>query len=178
MIDPTLGSGDRSPGAGQLIGRLQGAGLSLAVAESLTGGLLMAEFVAVPGASAVLSGGVVAYRTELKSSLLAVEAELLARTGAVHPLVARQMAAGVRRLCSVQGTAAAIGLATTGVAGPEPSEDKPVGTVCVGISSFRGERAEEHLLGGSRAQIRAGSVAVALAMLSDELTALARLAGE
>ena len=103
--------------------------LTIAVAESLTGGQLAAAFTAVPGASAVFRGSVTAYATDLKASVLGVDSVLLASSGAVHPEVARQMADGVRRLCGAD-----LGLATTGVAGPEPQDGRPVGTVYVALS--------------------------------------------
>ncbi|MEB4615894.1 CinA family protein, partial [Leucobacter sp. M11] len=90
-------------------------GVRLAVAESLTGGLLCAELVRVPGASAAVSGGVVAYATELKASLLGVAEERLRETGPVDALVAEQMARGVRQACALGGVPADVGLATTGV---------------------------------------------------------------
>ncbi|MEK6343503.1 MAG: nicotinamide-nucleotide amidohydrolase family protein, partial [Curtobacterium sp.] len=76
---------------------------TVAVAESLTGGLVVATLVGVPGASAVVRGGVVAYATPVKASVLGVDAALLAARGAVDPEVARQMAAGVRSALSVDG---------------------------------------------------------------------------
>ncbi|MGE9695504.1 MULTISPECIES: CinA family protein [unclassified Streptomyces] len=105
------------------------AGRTLAVAESLTGGLVAAELTAAPGASAAFLGSVTAYETELKHRLLGVDSALLAREGAVHPEVAAQMAAGVR-----DALGADWGAATTGVAGPEPQDGKPVGTVYVAVA--------------------------------------------
>ncbi|MBN9613447.1 MAG: nicotinamide-nucleotide amidohydrolase family protein [Actinobacteria bacterium] len=157
-----------------------GHGLRVAVAESLTGGLLAGELVSVPGASLAFSGGVVAYDTSLKRSLLGVDAELLARRGPVDAEVAMQMAAGVRRACAVprdprgldEPAAADIGLATTGVAGPDPDPQtgQPAGTVWLGISSARGDRAVELRLSGDRAQIRAATVSAALTLLCGELS--------
>lgn len=131
---------------------------TVAVAESLTGGLVAAHIVSVPGASAVFTGGVVAYATELKHRLLGVDATLLAERGAVDAEVARQMADRVRRVCAVGGRAADIGLATTGVAGPDPQDGHPAGTVHLGIASPRGIRAVSLELGGDRAEIRARTV--------------------
>jgi PncC family amidohydrolase len=103
-------------------------GRTLAVAESLTGGLVVAAVVDVPGASAVLRGGVVAYATDLKAALLDVDPGLLAQEGAVHPDVALAMA---------RGAAARLGadyaVATTGVAGPDPQDGHPVGEVHVAV---------------------------------------------
>jgi nicotinamide-nucleotide amidase len=104
-------------------------GATVAVAESLTGGLLGAELTGMPGSSATFLGGVVAYATHLKHSLLGVPAELLAAHGAVHPEVATAMAAGVR-----ERLGATYGLAVTGVAGPDPQDGQPVGTVHVAVA--------------------------------------------
>ncbi len=104
-------------------------GQTVAVAESLTGGLLAASLVEVTGASVVFRGGIVAYATDLKSALLDVPAGLLERYGAVHADVASAMAEGVRRRLD-----ATFGVATTGVAGPDPADGQPVGTVHIAAS--------------------------------------------
>ncbi|GAA3596551.1 CinA family protein [Klugiella xanthotipulae] len=144
------------------------------MAESLTGGLLVGELVSVPGASAVVSGGIVAYDTELKRSLLGVSRVLLGEYGPVHPEVARQMAAGVRRTCAVSGQYAGVGIATTGVAGPDPdpATGQPAGVVFVGLSSERGERHVEFRFEGDRQQIRVATVGAALGLLREELVHL------
>ena len=151
-----------------IVSELTARKLSVAVAESLTGGLLVAELVAVPGASLVVRGGVVAYATELKRSLLGVSAELLTAEGPVHPEVARQMATGVRQLLSIDGTPADIGLATTGVAGPGPQDGHSAGDVYVAIAI--GDRVEVlHLqIPGSRDDIR-------MRVVSESLSELAKL---
>jgi nicotinamide-nucleotide amidase len=97
-----------------VIADLTAAGLTIAVAESLTGGSVVAELVRVPGASAVVRGGVVAYATPLKHSLLGVPAELLAAHGPVHGDVAAAMAQGVRSAAAVHEHPADLGLSTTG----------------------------------------------------------------
>lgn len=148
--------------AARLVGALAQRGLTLAVAESLTGGLVAARIVSVPGASAVLTGGVVAYATELKHTLLGVDATLLAERGAVDAEVARQMADRVRRACAVGGRVADLGLATTGVAGPDEQDGHPAGTVHLGIASPRGIRAVSLGLTGSRAEIRTRTVDVVI----------------
>jgi nicotinamide-nucleotide amidase len=102
---------------------------TVATAESLTGGLLGAELTAMPGSSATFAGGIVAYATALKASLLGVPEDLLARHGAVHPEVAVAMAEGVR-----DRLGATYGLAVTGVAGPEPQDGRPVGTVHLAVA--------------------------------------------
>jgi nicotinamide-nucleotide amidase len=118
----------------RVVGLLTARGLTIAVAESLTGGLLVAELIRTPGASAVVNGGVVAYNTAIKHSVLGVDAGLLAARGAVDPDVAEQMASGVRSALAVDGRAADIGISTTGVAGPEPQDGQPVGTVFLGFA--------------------------------------------
>ncbi len=140
------------------------------MAESLTGGLVVAELIAVPGASAVVNGGVVAYNTALKHSLLGVNAALLADRGAVDPDVAAAMAAGVRRACAVDGVAASVGISTTGVSGPESQDGKPVGTVFVGIATDAGTRVVDLTFGGSRDAIRRAVVSECLIQLQKVLT--------
>lgn len=144
-------------------------GLTIAVAESLTGGLLTAELTSVPGASAVVLGGAVVYATELKQTLIGVDADLLAAEGPVHPEVARQLAAGVRSRLAVGGRPADVGVATTGVAGPDPQGGRPVGTVFVGISSPNGTRAVSLELAGERDAIRRRTVVEAVRELAVEL---------
>jgi len=151
--------------AADVVALLSERGLTIAVAESLTGGQLVASLVDVPGASAVVVGGVVAYNTAIKNSVLGVSAELLASRGAVDPEVARQMASGVRAALSVNGKRADVGIATTGVAGPDPQDGKPVGTVYLGLAI--GDRVESVALSlsGSRSDIRSATVQHALATL-------------
>lgn len=141
-------------------------GLTVATAESLTAGLLAATLAGVPGASGTLQGGVIAYQNHVKERVLGVDAALLARHGAVHPDVAQQMARGVRRVLGAD-----VGLSTTGVAGPEPHQGKPVGTVCVGISGPDGAETVRLLrLDGDRAAIRGGTVEAVLRELLTLLT--------
>jgi nicotinamide-nucleotide amidase len=148
--------------AARLITELAGRHLTIAVAESLTGGLLVAELVRIPGASAVLRGGVVAYQTALKHSLLGVDAALLAEHGAVHPEVARQMATGVRTALAVDGRPADIGVATTGVAGPHEQDGQPVGTVYLGVAFGDTVQAIALRLQGDRTGVRRQSVEQAI----------------
>jgi nicotinamide-nucleotide amidase len=157
-----------------VVHELAARGLTVAVAESLTGGLLVAELVGVPGASAVVVGGVVAYDTALKHSVLGVDAELLAERGAVDPEVARQMASGVRTALAVRGRAADIGISTTGVAGPDPQDGKPVGTVFVGIAGEDGTRSVALELSGDRGAIRNAVVYESLLQLKRTLDGLVR----
>ena len=155
--------------APRLIAELTVRGESLAVAESLTGGLVVSSLVAVPGASAVVRGGVVAYATPVKASVLGVSAALLAANGAVDPEVARQMAEGVRTALAVDGVPATWGISTTGVAGPDPQDGKPVGTVFIGVASAAGAEAFELHLDGDRDAIRQGTVSELLVRLTDSL---------
>lgn len=151
----------------RLIAELATRGLTLAVAESLTGGGLTAEFTRPAGASAVVLGGVVVYATELKHSLVGVDAALLAEHGPVHPDVAAQLADGVRRAAAVGGRPADIGVSTTGVAGPDPQGGQPPGTVFVGVSTSATTRVIALNLSGSRAEIRAEAVRRAVAAVAE-----------
>lgn len=149
-----------------LVAALTERGETVAVAESLTGGLVVATLVGVPGASAVVRGGVVAYATPVKHTVLGVDAALLAANGAVDPEVARQMASGVRTALAVDGEPATWGISTTGVAGPDPQDGKSVGTVFVGIASADGSRAVELHLDGDRGAIRDATVSELLTRMS------------
>jgi len=139
-------------------------GLTIATAESLTGGLVCGELTAVPGASVAVRGAVVAYATDRKAALLQVPDALLADRGAVDGDVARAMAVGVRRAMLAE-----IGVATTGVAGPEPQDGKTVGTVFIAVSGPATDVVEELHLSGDRAQIRAETVQAALRLCRDVL---------
>jgi len=163
---PTQGAG---AGAPRLIAELTRRGLRIAIAESLTGGLVAAELTSVPGASVVVSGGVVAYDTAVKHSLLGVSSELLDREGAVHPDVARQMAQGVRSALALEGRPADVGLSTTGVAGPDPQDGRPPGVVYIGVSIGASTDAVELALRGDRAEIRRATVAAAVAAVLERL---------
>ncbi|MFG3479577.1 nicotinamide-nucleotide amidohydrolase family protein [Streptomyces chengbuensis] len=145
-------------------------GESLAVAESLTGGLVAAELTSVPGASKSFLGSVTAYATALKRDLLGVDGTLLAEHGAVHAGVAAQMAAGVRARMG-----AGWGIATTGVAGPDPQDGQPVGTVFVAVAGPGGSRKVARLrLNGDRSEIRRESVRSVLELLAGELSGKGR----
>lgn len=152
--------------AADIVAALGGRGETVGCAESLTGGLVCAAISDVPGASAVLRGGVVSYATEVKAAVLGVDAAILARAGAVDPLVARQMAEGV---CRVLGSS--WGVATTGVAGPDPQDGAPVGTVFVAVAGPGGSKWREHHFTGDRPQIRAAAVTAALDLLRSRLGA-------
>lgn len=154
-----------------LVAALTARGRTIACAESLTGGLLTARIVDVPGASAVLLGGVVAYATPLKHRMLGVDAALLAERGPVDAEVARQMADGVRGATAVDGRPADLGIATTGAAGPDPQDGRPPGTVFIGVASPRGIRSLEFAFAGGRAEVRELAVRAALEAALEELAA-------
>jgi nicotinamide-nucleotide amidase len=144
----------------ELITALRTGSQTVATAESLTAGLLAAVLTCVPGASAVVRGGLVVYATELKERLAGVPAELLAAHGAVHPDVAAQLAAGARRAC-----AADWGVGLTGVAGPDPQDGVAPGRVYVGLDGPHGNTVYSIDLPGGRAEVRAGAVRTALTLL-------------
>ena len=137
----------------------------MGTAESLTGGLVAATLTTVPGASAVFRGGVIAYAADVKVSLLDVPAVLIDRVGTVHRDIAIAMAAGAR-----QRLGAAIGVATTGVAGPDPADGQPVGTVHIAVSTGAGSVHRQLGLDGDRDQIRSETVREVLMMLVEVLT--------
>jgi nicotinamide-nucleotide amidase len=134
---------------GVVIGLLRDRGETVAVAESLTGGLLGAMLTAGPGASDAFAGGVVAYATRLKAELLDVDADLLAAQGAVSADVVAQLAEGARARC---GTT--YGLALTGVAGPAEQDGQPVGTVHVGLATPDGTVTRSLRMPGDRERVR------------------------
>ncbi|MCK1820880.1 CinA family protein [Streptomyces sp. XM83C] len=158
--------------AADIVRLLTVRGETVAVAESLTGGMVAAEITSVPGASKAFRGSVTAYATALKHELLGVDPDLLAARGAVDPQVAAQMAAGVRKALGADW-----GIATTGVAGPDPQDGQPVGTVFVAVDgpfgpdsgSAGGGKVEPLRLNGDRAEIRMESVRSVLALLLREL---------
>lgn len=153
--------------AARLVAELVHRGWTLGVAESLTGGALSAEIVSVPGASATLLGGVVAYATPVKATLLGVDAVLLHAHGPVHAEVAEQMAAGVRSAVQVDGRPADVGIATTGIAGPDSPDGQPVGTVHVGIATPETVRSHTFRFDGDRAAVRSQTVDAAIAKAID-----------
>lgn len=155
--------------AAALLARLRERGWRVGVAESLTGGAVLSSLVSVPGASSVLRGGIVAYATDLKTSLLGVDADLLAREGPVHPEVALQMAHGIRRVTAERDMPTDVGIATTGVAGPESQGGAPVGRVFVAVVTPEGERVDRLDLVGDRAAVRAGAHEAVLALLAVSL---------
>jgi len=151
---------DRTDVVSAILDLLVTRGETVAVAESLTGGLLCSALVDVPGASDAVLGGVVAYAAEAKIALLGVDGGLVALRGTVDAEVAQQMAEGARRRLD-----ATWGVATTGVAGPGPAEGKPAGTVFVAVSGPSGTRAEALALTGERIDVRQSTVDAGLSLL-------------
>ena len=149
----------------EVIAALRTAGLTVATAESLTGGLVCATLIDVPGASEVVRGGIVAYAPDLKSSLLGVDPAHLAAHGTVDGGTAEQMAVGVRQRCGSD-----LGVATTGVAGPDPSGGRPAGTVFVAVASETQVVSRELALGGDRSAIRTSTVAGALTLVLERIS--------
>lgn len=147
--------------AADVVAALKRQGMTIAVAESLTGGLVVAELVAIPGASEVVRGGIVAYATDLKATLLGVDPDLLEASGPIHLTVAEQMASGVR-----ERTGADVGIATTGVAGPDPQDGHAPGEVWLGFATPVGVQSQRLELVGDRDQIRRGTVDALLGMLA------------
>ncbi|MFH7326542.1 CinA family nicotinamide mononucleotide deamidase-related protein [Desulfurivibrio sp. C05AmB] len=152
----------------EVVGRLcAAAGLSLAVAESCSGGLIAAALTRVPGSSAYFYGGVVAYSNALKESLLGVQPATLAAHGAVSAAVAGEMAAGIRRVAGSD-----LALAATGIAGPGGgSPEKPVGTVYLGLAAGEKVLVEPCYFTGNRWQIQEITAHRALDMLRRHLLA-------
>ena len=144
-----------------LLATLREAGATVAVAESLTGGYVAGRLCAVPGASRVFRGGVVAYQSDIKFGLLGVE-----EGPVVTEAAALAMAHGVRRVLGAD-----IGLATTGVAGPDEAEGQPVGTVCLAVAGAECERSTTVLLPGDRERIRGFSTITLLDLFRREILA-------
>ncbi|MDR0881023.1 MAG: nicotinamide-nucleotide amidohydrolase family protein [Candidatus Adiutrix sp.] len=148
-----------------LASRLTARGLTVATAESLTGGRVAAALTSRPGSSAYFQGGVVAYANQAKIDLLGVPAEVLALKGAVSEECARAMAEGARRRL---GTLLAV--ATTGIAGPDGgSPAKPVGLVWLATATDRDTRAVGRFFPGDRATVTRLAVRAALELLSEAI---------
>jgi nicotinamide-nucleotide amidase len=155
-----------SPDAAAVIALATRAGLSLATAESLTGGMRCEALVAVPGASAVVKGGVVAYDAEVKTSALGVSASLLESEGPVSQAVASAMARGARALLGAD-----VAVATTGAAGPEPHGGREPGTVVIAVIGPTRDRVTTVHIEGDRDDVMRGAVRIALDHLNRVLTA-------
>jgi nicotinamide-nucleotide amidase len=143
------------------------AGRTVATAESCTGGLMAGRLTDLAGSSAYVLGGLVVYSNEAKMALAGVPEELIVAHGAVSPQVARALAAGARERLEAD-----IGIGITGIAGPGGgTPEKPVGTVCLCVSSAGDAREQTVRLPGSRADVRDRTTTIALHMLRDLLSA-------
>lgn len=162
MAETSRSGTSSSTAAGELLIALADRAETVATAESLTAGLLCATLTDVPGASAVVRGGLIVYATELKQSLGGVDADLLAEHGPVHPAVAESLAHGVRTRC-----AAVWGVGLTGVAGPSGQGGSAVGTVHIGLAGPGVVTSRTLHLPGERSQIREGAVRAAIELLLD-----------
>jgi PncC family amidohydrolase len=158
MTDAALGMTNQPPRRLIELGVRIGSALDgrmLAVAESFSGGLIVHSLVATAGSGGWLRGGIVAYDSEVKFSVLGVE-----RGPVVNDRTARAMAIGVATLLDAQ-----VGLATTGVAGPEPVEGQPAGTIWVGVSIDSQVLVEHALVSGSPSEVSARGAELALRTL-------------
>lgn len=153
-----------APGVDALVSALTQRGQTIGTAESLTGGRLSAALVDVPGASAVVRGAVVAYASQVKTGLLGVDPSIVDRHGAVSAETARAMA---ERAAVVLG--ADWGVATTGVAGPDPTEGHPPGTAYVAVAGAERVVARSLALDGDRDAVRAGTVRAAVVLALEEV---------
>lgn len=157
--------------ARDVVGLLRQSGSTLAVSESLTGGGVMAALTSVEGCSSVFRGGVVSYATPLKQHLLNVDRDLISEHGVIHAQVAAQMAAGARTITTQEDmTPTSWGIGTTGVAGPDPQDGKPVGMVYIGVSTGSGSTGHgPFYFPGSRERVREATVIEALSLLRQQL---------
>jgi len=148
-----------------VLDRLRARDETVATAESLTGGLVCAVLTGVAGSSAVVRGGLIVYASQLKVALAGVNGRALYEHGAVHPLIAEELAAGARRRCQ-----ASWGLGLTGVAGPDPQDGVSPGTVYIGLAGAAGLTVRPLNVPGDRHAVRAAAVRAALELLDLELT--------
>jgi PncC family amidohydrolase len=146
--------------ATEVVAALTARGSTVATAESLTGGMLASLLTSVPGASACVVGGVVSYATRVKQDLLGVPEDVVDRHGVVSGECAAAMAVGVRTLLAVD-----LGVATTGVAGPDLQEGKPAGTVWIAVATAEGTEVSLLALTGDRDAIRRGTCRAALELV-------------
>ena len=136
-------------------------GMTIASAESCTGGGVAARLTSVPGASRVFLGGVIAYHNRIKAELLAVSQDSLVQYGAVSEACALEMASGARSLLG-----ASLSISVTGIAGPGgATPDKPLGTVCFGLATEGTRASEHHQFSGTREEIRHQAAEMACAIL-------------
>ncbi|GGO31254.1 CinA family protein [Micromonospora parathelypteridis] len=164
--DGAADDGAAGSAAAGVVHRLSQRHETLATAESLTGGLLAASIVDIAGVSGIYRGGLVVYATELKGTLAGVPTELLSERGPVDPEVAAALAEGGRQRCGADW-----GVATTGVAGPEPQDGKPVGLVYVAVAGPNGGEVRQLALSGGREHVRAAAVVEALRLLAERIHA-------
>lgn len=160
-MSEACGSGTR---AAEALARLRARGLRVAVAESCTGGDVLATLTAAPGASSSVWGGAVVYSAAAKSSLAGVDVAFVREHGVVSEAVTRALAEGIRDRAGVD-----VGLAVTGWAGPESEGPDPVGTVYLGVAAPRGSRVRRLALAGGREEVRAAAVRELLALLLQSL---------
>jgi len=152
--------------AERVIALLRAQKKMLATAESCTGGLLAGALTAVPGSSACFGFGFITYSNEAKQNLLHVSAETLALHGAVSAETAAAMARGAREMAGAD-----IAIAVTGIAGPGgATAEKPLGLVYLGLAAGESVITEKHIFSGGREEVRAQSIAAALARLERQLT--------
>lgn len=148
-------------------GMLRERGMTIACAESCTGGLLTSRLTDIAGSSAYVMGSIVSYTNEVKSALVGVQETTLRAFGAVSEETAREMAEGVRRAIPAD-----VGVGVTGIAGPGgATADKPVGMVCIAVAVGRMTRTERHVFSGTRTAVKRQSTEAALAMVKEVLLA-------
>lgn len=150
--------------AAEVVKLLKKEKLTIATAESLTAGLLANKIAEIPGVSKILRGGIIAYQNEIKIAELGVQEETIDKYGAVSEQTAVEMAAGVAKRLNTD-----VAIATTGVAGPKTSENKPVGTVFIAVWINGQTFWERFHLTGNREQIRQATCGLALEFARDIL---------
>lgn len=155
--------------AEDLLRELQDLDATVATAESLTGGKVAARITAVPGASSSFAGGVVSYQTRVKQDVLGVPEEVIDEHGVVSAECAAAMAEGVRRLLDTT-----YAVSTTGVAGPEPQDDEPVGTVFIGVAGPGRTETHRLALDGDRFMIQESTVDRAVSVLREMIGSAGR----
>ena len=149
----------------EVVSLLQEKGLTLATAESCTGGGIGYAITAVSGSSSVYLGGVVSYANEVKNRILGVPEEVLLSYGAVSEQTAKAMAEGVRSLIGSD-----VSVSVTGIAGPaSDNTNKPVGLVYIGVSSSFGTLVNEYHFSGNREEIRIQTIEAALKLVQSQI---------
>ncbi|SCW39571.1 nicotinamide-nucleotide amidase [Ruminococcaceae bacterium YRB3002] len=152
--------------ASQIVRECSAGNIKIGFAESLTGGMISAEIVSVPGASACLEGSIVSYSNEIKMNILGVDEAVIRNYGAVSEQCAVQMASGAKQALDCD-----IAVSVTGIAGPAGGTDrKPVGTVYIGCAWDGGCTAEHFVFPGDRESIREQTVEEAFKMLLEHIS--------